>query len=168
MSERLNLWEEARDKHDGSLGKCLADVLGGEPLNAEELAWLDRLFGKAINSEFCPCGSGQKFSDCCKMIVRGLERQTAPKAEKKKLSEKLAEKKDDGVKWLVKIGIKDGIPQMEPANAEGDAPPTLEHVHDILETCVKSLHENLLMQRVHRMMIEVLRKSQGPKAGGIV
>ena len=108
--------------------KTATELVGEEKeLPSELYSQLHTVFDHCLNNSTCPCESGKNFGDCCKLDFLMIQRYKRNFKRKKleQVKEVKKEIEDDlkGVEWICKVGLKDGVPVVIPADTTKAANP---------------------------------------------
>lgn len=100
----------------------LAQLSKNEPLNDDMLVFLENIFRSTPHDAVCPCGSGKRFSQCCKLdwIILKDAAESKDEASAKKNE---VPTNSDGPKWLCRVGLNcDGEIVVEPVDTGKGVP----------------------------------------------
>ena len=97
-------------KADLDLKSLLDKVFEDDGIEEGEWALLQREYGQALNNGDCPCGSGEKFTACCKQMWNAAQRSVRRSKEdvveaKKQNNRDAARVRSDQPEWLFKVGV---------------------------------------------------------------
>ena len=120
------------------LRKTIKELMGQlerkEKLDEQKLAFVLAELAKASHDGPCPCGSGRKFGDCCKLdwVILRDQPRVATEADVARLNEEMqsgklpkgnGEDKDPGgeeIKWMIHLGTSpDGMVIRSDKGAQG-------------------------------------------------